>query len=116
MVTEVSMRRHFAGLFLSLTFLTLSAQVPHPVPPPHIPQEGRDDDVRLPDGKSQKEAIAKADYQKTLEDAAQLVKLSEDLKAELEKGTQYVVSVSSIKKTDEIERLAKRMRTRLKHF
>ena len=108
------MRR--AGILLSLAILAFASQVPHPVAPPRVPQESRGDEARLPDGKSQKDAIAKAEYQKTLDDAAQLVKLSEDLKLELEKETQYVVSVGSIKKTEEIEKVAKRIRGRLKHF
>ena len=41
---------------------------------------------------------------------------AEGLETELEKNDIYVVSVSSIKKTDEIEKLAKRIRGRLKRF
>ncbi len=69
---------------------------------------------RLPDGRSQTEAIAKAEFAKSLEDARELVRLAEALRAELEKNDRYVVSVASIQKTDQIEKLARRIRGRLK--
>lgn len=92
----------------------LSAQAPNPPNP--APRPGAETDERLPNGKSQKDAIAKEDYKKSLEDARELVKLSESLTAELEKDDQFVVSISAIHKTEDIEKLAKRIRSRLKRF
>jgi hypothetical protein len=74
------------------------------------------DDPRLPNGKSQKEEILKADHQKSLEDAGKLTELSEELKTELEKNDRHVLSVSTLKKLDEIEKLTKRIRGRLKRY
>ena len=74
----------------------------------------RDREIRLPDGKSQKEAILKAEHEKTLKDAAQLIDLAESLKEELEKNDRHVLSLSSLKKTEDIEKLARRIRGRLK--
>ena len=71
-------------------------------------------DVKLPNGKSQQEEILKADYEKTLQDAAQLVKLSEELQDDLIKEDRHVLSIASLKKAEDIEKLAKRIRTRLK--
>jgi len=71
-------------------------------------------DTKLPNGKSQQEEILKADYQKTLADAAELVKLSEALQDELIKEDRHVLSLSSLKKAEDIEKLAKKIRTRLK--
>jgi hypothetical protein len=71
-------------------------------------------DVKLPNGKSQRDEMLKADHRKNLEDAATLVELTEALKRELEKNDRYVLSVSSLKKTEDIERLAKRIRARLR--
>jgi hypothetical protein len=71
-------------------------------------------DVKLPNGKSQREEILKADHEKTLQDAAQLVKLSEELQDELIKEDRHVLSIATLKKTEDIEKLAKRIRTRLK--
>ncbi|MDW8354185.1 MAG: hypothetical protein RMK57_06605 [Bryobacterales bacterium] len=74
------------------------------------------EEPRLPSGTLQREAILKAEYERTLEDAARLVDLAQELKAELEKNTRHVLSVSSLRKTEEIEKLAKRIRSRLRKF
>ncbi|MGH9628841.1 MAG: hypothetical protein ACRD7E_11000 [Bryobacteraceae bacterium] len=73
-------------------------------------------EARLPNGKSQSEAILKAEHEKSLKDAAELMELAEELKEELEKNDRHVVSVSSLKKTEQIEKLAKRIRSRLKRY
>jgi len=71
-------------------------------------------DVKLPNGKSQRDEILKAEHEKTLQDAAQLVKLSEELQDELIKEDRHVLSIATLKKTEDIEKLARRIRTRLK--
>jgi len=71
-------------------------------------------DTKLPNGKSQQEEILKADYERTLQDAAQLVKLAEDLQDDLIKEDRHVLSLAMLKKTEDIEKLAKKIRTRLK--
>ena len=71
---------------------------------------------RLPDGRSQTEEILKADHEKTLRDADDLMKLAEDLKIDLEKNDRYVLSVGTLKKLDDIEKVVKRIRGRLKKF
>jgi hypothetical protein len=74
-------------------------------------QEG----LRLPNGKLQREEILKAEHEQNLKDAARISELSEELKQELEKNDRYVVSMSTLKKTDEIEKLAKKIGSRLRH-
>jgi hypothetical protein len=99
---------------LALAVMLLMGQVPEDFPPvrtPHDPLERR-----LPNGKSQRDEIAKADHKKSLEDAAQLAMLSQQLKDELENGDPFVVSVKTIKKLDDIEKLAKDIRNRLKRY
>lgn len=66
--------------------------------------------------RSQIEAILKDDHKKSLEDATVLLKLSEELKMELEKGGTHTLSLSALKKAEEIEKLAKRIRGRLRRF
>ena len=73
-------------------------------------------DQRLPNGKSQKEEILKADHEKSLEDAGKLMELTEELKIELEKNDRHVLSVSTLKKLDDIEKLTKRIRSRLRRY
>lgn len=101
-------------LLLALSMMMFTAGSQEPQPP--IPNPRNEPSDRLPNGKSQKEAIAKEDYQKSLEDARELVKASESLLADLEKNDRYVISVSELHKTDEIEKLAKRIRGRLKRY
>jgi hypothetical protein len=97
----------------ALAMLALQAQ-----PPPHdrtLP-EGPPEDVRLPSGKLQREEILKSDYQKSLEDARALSKLADELKVDLEKNDYNVLSLATLKKVDEIDRLAKHIHDRLKRF
>jgi hypothetical protein len=101
-------------LLLSLALATSTAQQ-HGPPESPLPPE-TPEDVRLPNGKLQREEILKADYQKTLEDARALSKLADELKADLEKSDYNVLAVGTLKKTDDIDRLAKRIRDRLKRF
>ena len=75
----------------------------------------QEQDVTLPNGKSQHDEILKADHQQNLKDAAELAELADQLKIDLEKNDRFVVSMATIKKTDDIEKLAKRIRGRLRH-
>src|SRR5580765_5891904 len=72
-------------------------------------------DVKLPNGKSQRDEILKAEHEQNLKDAAELAELAEQLKIDLEKNDRFVLSMATLKKTDDIEKLAKRIRTRLRH-
>lgn len=83
-----------------------------------LPQTREKDEqpARLPDGRSQTEAILKDSHEKSLEDAAELVKLSEQLKKELERNEQHVLSVNSVRTAEKIEELAKRIKKRLQRF
>jgi len=74
-----------------------------------------EEDLVLPNGKSQKDEILKLEHQQNLKDAAELAELADQLKIDLEKNDRYVLSMATLKKTDDIEKLAKRIRTRLRH-
>ncbi len=76
---------------------------------------GDEEEVLLPNGKSQKDEILKVEHQQNLKDAAELAELADQLKIDLEKNDRFVVSMATIKKTDDIEKLAKRIRSRLRH-
>lgn len=102
------MRSRSAAVLLA-ALLALSPSYSQALP------RGAEED-KLPSGKSQKEEILKSDYEKSLKDVAELAKLAEDLKSELEKNDSHVLSVSALKQLDTIEKLAKRIRSRLKRF
>ena len=78
------------------------------------PQE-KEPDGRLPNGKNQRDEILKSEHAKSLEEAGEMIRLAGELKADLDKAGSFVVPVQTIRKTEEIERLAKRIRGRLKH-
>ena len=73
------------------------------------------DDMRLPNGKSQRDEILKAEHEQNLKDAAQLSDLAQQLQQDLEKEDRFVLSMSTLKKTEDIEKLAHKIRTRLRH-
>ncbi len=99
--------RRFCILFLILAAAAWMAfsQIRKPEEPP-----------RLPDGRSQTEEILKADHERNLKDAGELLRLAEELKIELEKNDRHVLSVGMLKKTEEIEKISKRIRNRLKRY
>jgi hypothetical protein len=95
---------------VSLLALGQSQRSQEPAAPP-----GRSDDARLPNGKLQRDEILKAEYEQNLKDAAQLVELAQQLQQDLEKDDRFVLSMSTLKKTDDIEKLVRKIRTRLRH-
>jgi hypothetical protein len=99
---------------LLVSFAFLLGQAPQDFPPIATRPDSRD--LKLPNGKLQRDEIAKADYKKNLEDAAQLLQLSQDVKEALDNGDQYVVSLRTIKKLDDIDKLSRSIRGRLKRF
>jgi hypothetical protein len=98
----------YAGLFL-LTVCILLAQIPSSIPPDK--DEG---EVKLPNGKTQKEEIIRVDYERNLKDAGDLARLAAEIKDDLEKGDRYLVSLKTLKKLDEAEKLTKDIRQRLR--
>jgi len=100
-------------LLIFAAMLAMQAQPPLPEPPvPEVTPE----DVRLPNGKMQRQEILKSDYQRSLEDARALSKLANELKLDLEKNDYNVLSLATLKKVDEIDKLAKHIHDRLKRF
>jgi hypothetical protein len=86
---------------------------------PGIPQ-----DARLPPSppsspglrRQQKDAISKQDYKDNLRDAAELVKLSQGLQASLESNGSFIVDANDLRTAEQIEKLAKNIRGRLRPF
>lgn len=102
--------RHFYLLFVAVGLL--AAQLPGDLPRVEAP--GHEPDRKLPNGKSQREEIVKADHKRNLEDAAELARLAEQLKDDLDKGGSDTVSVKTLRKVDEIDKLARNIRGRLR--
>lgn len=77
-------------------------------------QERKEEDRRLPNGKSWSITMAKEEHERALKDADELINLAQQLKADLQKSGDYVVPLSTVKKTEDIEKVAKRIRGRLR--
>lgn len=113
------MSRSRRAVLLSLAASALGAtqqENPPNFPPRPVPEnpEPPPEDDRLPNGKSRKMALAKEQHEQMLKDADDLITLSQQLKQELQKAGDYVLPLSCVKKTEEIEKLARRVRGRLK--
>jgi hypothetical protein len=102
-----------ASMLLLVVLTAMFAQLP---PDASTPPRRDDTPVRLPNGKLQSEEILKDDYKKNIKDAQELIDLAESLKMGLEKGEQHVLSLGDIKKTEEIEKIAKRIRGRMRRY
>ncbi len=110
------LRRIFC--YWPLTAFFASAQDPGTLPGAAHGREplDPDHDRKLPNGRSQREEILKAEFAKTVKDAAQLAELAEELKAEIDKENRHVLSLATLRKTEEIEHLAHRMRDRMRRY
>jgi len=84
----------------------------HPDQPP-VP--GAPEDTRLPNGKLQRDEILKAEYDQNLKDARELIDAARSFELDLEKSDRYVLSLALLKKLDDIDKLTKRMRNRMRH-
>ena len=76
---------------------------------------GEDEDVTLPSGKSQRDEILKAEREQNIKDAAKLADLADELRQALEKEDRFVLSLNTVRKTEEIEKLARKIRMRMRH-
>jgi hypothetical protein len=96
--------RYF-GLFLCTVCILLGQIIPSTKDGP---------EVKLPNGKSQRDEIIRVDYERNLRDAGDLARLAEEIKDDLEKGDRYLVSLKTLKKLDDVEKLTKDIRQRLR--
>jgi hypothetical protein len=104
--------RRAALLVLFASPLAATPQVNPPLvhlPPPLYPGE----DPSRPNGKS-KDEIAKENREEALKDLQDLVAAAQQLQNDLRKAGSYVVPAGTIKRTQEIEKLARKIRGRLK--
>ena len=94
----------------------MPAQGKPPATSPNLPGGDEPDPIRLPNGKSQQDEILKAEYGKNVKDAQELVAIAKSFEEDLEKDDRFVLSIASLKKLDDIEKLTKRIRGRMKRF
>jgi ABC-type dipeptide/oligopeptide/nickel transport system ATPase subunit len=78
---------------------------------PRTPKSQVDD--RLPDGSSRTMAMVKNDQERSLEDIAKIKSAVAEMEEELSKS-EFLVSLTAIKRAEEIQELAKDIQNRLK--
>ena len=71
--------------------------------------------TRLPSGKLQSDEILKQELADNRKDAARLVQLAQELSTDLDKNGTYVFSLGDRKKAEDIEKLARKIRSRMEH-
>jgi hypothetical protein len=71
---------------------------------------------RLPDGRLQSEAILKADHKQNLKDLEEMLNLIEAVRKDLEQNEHHVLSLKTLRQLEEIEKLSRRIRGRIKRF
>ena len=95
---------------LALTALGAVAAQP-PSPPPEEKQ-----DEKMPDGRLKSELLLKADHESNLKDLDEINRLTDAIRKDLEKNDRHVLSMVSLKNLEEIEKLAKRIHSRMRRF
>jgi hypothetical protein len=60
--------------------------------------------------------LLKADHEKNLRDLERMARLVEEVQAEARKNTHQVISLQSAKKLEQIEKLSKSIRGRMKRY
>ncbi len=97
-----------SGLLCSAAAL---AQFPDPASP-----RAQSEEKRLPNGKLQSEEILKADHEANLKDLDKMKKLVEGVATELTKNKGHVLSLQAVKDLEEVEKISRRVRGRMKRF
>jgi hypothetical protein len=121
-------RKRFSGTVLLMAFALISSgSLPAqsspatPAPDTITRSQTSDNDKQKPTSTTPPESTAvkppPADARKAqiLEDTNRLYRLAEELKAEVAKSNKDILSVAVVKKADEIEKLAKSLKERMRN-
>jgi len=120
----VYVRRAIFALFLTLIIFTSIASSGAPQEPdesdsigaPQRPGPPITPAPPAPLSPEQQNKLAKDRYEKLKKDTDQLLKLATELKQSVDKANQNTLSIDVIKKTEQIEKLAKSVREKMKSY
>ncbi len=101
-----SSRRLLAPLF-ALAAALGARQLP-PLPPE------REEPKRLPDGRLWSEAVIKANYEANLKDLERMRRIVDSVQQEIGQSKGHVLSLKALKELEELERISKRVRDRMR--
>ncbi|NWF85477.1 MAG: hypothetical protein HXY18_16810 [Bryobacteraceae bacterium] len=100
----------FAAVLLAALSPVAVAQRPFPTRP------GEEEPKKMPDGRLQSEVILKEDHKKNLEDLGRIRTLVGSIEEDLKKNDRHVLSLKALKDLEEIEKLSRRIRQRMKRY
>lgn len=80
-----------------------------PVPPPE-----REQPKKLPDGRLWSEAVIKANYEANLRDMERMRQILDSVRKEIEETKGHVLSIRALREMEELERLSRRVRDRMR--
>ena len=99
-----------------------AGQGPSPLqnPPQQNPQQGRIQQITPPDfpkpNEKQKEALVDYNFKNLKKHAADLAELARALQKEIEKSNPNVLSLDIVKKADDVEKLARKVKNEAKGY
>jgi hypothetical protein len=95
-------------LLLALCAISVAQATPAPTPVPAVQQQAVAADIpEAGAGKAASAAPLSPEQQRLLDQADHLLDLAQQLKSEVEKTTQYTLSLNTLRRADDIEKLAK---------
>lgn len=106
----VQSSRRLPAVLLALLLAAAAGLAQIDVPPPRRPDEPR----RLPDGRLWSEAMLKADYEANLKDLDRMKEILESVRKELDESRGHVLSLKALRNLEELERLSRRVRERMR--
>jgi len=98
-------------LLMAPAALATAAQLPEPQ---REKIEEKPVETRLPNGKRQVDEILKADHEQNVRESRELAAMASSFQSEMEKTDRFVLSVSMLRRLDDMEKLVRRIRSRLK--
>jgi hypothetical protein len=99
-------------LLLAPVAMARAAQLPDGSFPQQ--RDPKEPDGRLPNGKRQLDEILKAEHEQNVRDAHELSALASSFETDMEKTDRFVLSLPLLKKLDDMEKLVRRIRTRIR--
>lgn len=86
------------------------------LPPDRITGDDDKREKRLPDGRSQTEAMLKEDHKRNLADLQKMKDLIGEVETDLEKNDRHVLSMANLRNLEELEKLSRRVRERMRRY
>jgi hypothetical protein len=107
---DSSAYRTFRRLIFCLCLSTFAGGQHAPVP------AGDEIEKPFPNTPKQIEDILKADHEKNMKDLEQIARLVAEVQGDAQKNAHYVISLQSLKSLEQIEKLSRAIRGRMKRY